>query len=324
MRRSFKTSLIAACMLLAPALVLAQPSEWPSKLVKIVVNWSAGGQVDILARTAGEKMAHAFNQPFIIENKPGAGGLIGASQVAHAPADGYTLLFTIDNPLTITPNLMKAMPFDPLKDLKPIALFGETAMVLVVNPKLGVKSVADFVQLAKKKNLFYPSAGVGSAGQMANEKFSLATGIKMTHVPHQGNTAAVQAMIVGDVQGGLLGVSASMLQNIKAGKLVALAVSSLERLPELPEVPTLNESGYKGFQILYSMYMLAPAQTPDAVAKKIYEQLRAMASDADVKKRFEMMSIELKVGDGEMARKRIAADLATWHQVAKQAKVEME
>ncbi len=266
------------------AAVLAMPAfaeTWPARPIKLVVPFPAGSSPDIIGRLVAEPLATALGQPVVIDNKPGAGGNLGTGIVAKAAPDGYTLLFTIQGPLVTAPLLSKSPSYDPAKELAPITLVATSPNLLVVDPKLGADTLADFVRIAqsRKGELNYGSVGIGSASHLAMELFKSRAGIDLVHVPYQGFPQIVNAILAGQVQAAFM-VPGIAMGNVRAGKLRGLAVSTLGRSSALPEFPTLAEQGYPGFEAISWQAVLAPAKTPVAIVDRVSRELvRIVRSD---------------------------------------------
>ena len=301
----------------------AHAQSYPSKPIRMVVNFPAGGPLDLLARLVAEKLSAALKQPVVVDNRAGAGGNIGADAVAKAAPDGYTVLMSVDSAFTLNPLVYPKMPFDPDKDLKPVAQVGEFQQVLVVPSKVEAKSVAELVALAKKQRLTYASAGSGSPGQLSFEYLLERAGATMDHVPYKGAAPAVTALLGGEVDAGFI-VLAGALPNIKAGKLRPLAVSSLARSPALTDVPTIAESGYPGFDATFSFYMMAPAATPDAVVKTLHDQVVQALQAPDVRQKLTELTIEPVVRGPQEAAARIRADRTKWGVIVKKANIKVD
>lgn len=276
MQRRHLLQAVAASWAL-PALAQA----WPNRPIKLVVPFPGGSSPDIIARAIAEPLAASLGQPVVIDNRPGAGGNIGTGAVAKAEPDGYTLLFTIQGPLVTAPLLSSKLAYDPVKELQPIGLVATSPNVLVVDPKLGAQTLADFVRIAKERKgqLNYGSVGNGSAAHLAMESFKQRAGIDLVHVPYQGFPQVVNAILAGQVQAGFMVPGIAMGQ-VRAGKLKALGVTSPGRVGSLPELPTLAESGYAGFEAISWQAMLAPARTPAAIVQRLSTELvRIIRSD---------------------------------------------
>ena len=271
---------------------LAFSQAYPNKPVRIVVPFTPGSATDTLARTYGQKLSEMWNQPVVVENKPGAGGTIGAAFVAKSTPDGYTLLVH-SAAQAYNPSIYASLTYDTVKDFVDIAALGGQPNVLVVAPSLGVKSVAELIALAKKKpgELNYASAGSGSGTHINGEKFKLAAGIDVLHVPYKGTPEALTDTIAGRVTYYFAPISAA-LPFVREGKLVALAVSTAKRASALPNVPTVAESGLPGFDYSLWVGIFAPAGTPPAIVDKIARDVRLAAQAADVKERFATLGAE--------------------------------
>jgi len=279
---------------LAVALVggTAHAQQWPTKPVRIVVPFTAGSATDILARTFGKTLQEAWGQPVVIDNRPGAGGTIGAGVVAHSAPDGYTLLVHSAG-YAVNPWIYPGLPYDTTKDFTEIAPLGGQPNVLVVAPESGIKSVRELIALAKEKpgTLNYGSAGTGSGTHVNAEKFKLATGIDVVHVPYKGTPEALNDTMAGRVTYFFSPISAALPQ-IKAGKLVALGVSSAQRSSVLKDVPTLAESGLPGFDYNLWVAMFGPAGMPADLVERINRDVARAADSAEVKERLAALGAE--------------------------------
>jgi tripartite-type tricarboxylate transporter receptor subunit TctC len=295
-------SSLATCTTL-PA--LAQ-DNYPTKAVKIVNNFPPGGPADVLARSLGQVLADRFKQPFIVENKPGAGGNIGADAVAKSSADGYTVLFGIDTTFTVNPHIYgKSMPFKT-GDLKPLIILASSGMTVAVNPASGIKSMKDFFATGKGKGLNLSSAGSGAPGHLAAEVLSDAVpGIKITHIPYKGNTPAVSAILAGEVDGGVL-ATPGLVPYIKAGKITGLAVTSSRRSSLAPDLPTVVELGLKELQQEILYVAMVPAATPDAVLQSLQQVMAEGLKRADIQTRLAALDMVVEGQTGAAAQKRLA------------------
>ncbi|MEO6363045.1 MAG: tripartite tricarboxylate transporter substrate binding protein [Caldimonas sp.] len=298
--------LMAFCLtatLLAPAALAQAQNAYPDKPVKFITNFPAGGPLDILGRTLASPLQAELKQPFVVDNRPGAGGNIGADAVAKSAADGYTVLLSIDTPFTINPHVYASMPFQP-GDLKPLMIFSSSGLTFGVVPDLDAKTLPDFIALAKKRELNFSSAGNGSPGHIAAEIFAKEAGVKIVHVPYKGNAPAVTALLSKEVQAGIL-ATPGLAPHVQAGKVKALAVTGRQRSPVLPEVPTVGELGLPKleFEVLY--LAMVPAATPEPVVEKLRGALRAALSTPEVKSRLASLDM-LALGEtGKAAADRI-------------------
>lgn len=259
----------------------AGAQAWPSRPIKLVVPFPPGSSPDIVARLVAEPLGQALGQTVVVDNRPGAGGNIGTGAVAKAEPDGYTFLFTIQGPLVTAPLLSKSLNYDPVRDLAPVTLVATSPNVLVVDPKLGARTLEDFVRVAKQKKgeLNYGSVGIGSASHLAMELFKARAGIDIVHVPYQGFPQIVGAILSGQVQAAFM-VPGIAIGQIRAGKLNALGVTTLTRSASLPDMPSLVEQGYPGFEAISWQAVLAPAGTPKAIVERVSNELvRIIKSD---------------------------------------------
>ncbi|MFT3664712.1 Bug family tripartite tricarboxylate transporter substrate binding protein [Piscinibacter sp.] len=276
-RHLLRGAAAAAASLALPAFAQA----WPSRPIRFVIPFPPGSSPDLIGRLIAEPLGVALGQPVVIDNKPGAGGNVGTGAVAKAEPDGYTLLFTIQGPLVTAPLLSKSLPYDPARELAPVTLVATSPNLLVVDPRLGAQTLADFVRVAqaRKGELNYGSVGNGSAAHLAMELFKSRAGLDLVHVPYQGFPQVVNAILAGQVQAGFMVPGIAMGQ-VRAGKLRGLAVSTLGRSSALPEFPTLAEQGYAGFEAISWQAVLAPAKTPAAIVERVSRELvRIIRSD---------------------------------------------
>ena len=281
-------------MLALCASTVALPQDWPSRPVHLVVPYAPGGPVDLSARLIAPKLQQALGQPVVVENKPGAGGNIGADFVAKSSPDGHTLVMGAIATHAINPALYPKLAYDPVRDFRHIALLVQVPNVLVVNNELPARSVAELVALAKRQpgKLDFASGSTGSTGHLAGELFKQMTGTELVHVPYKGSAPAVADLLAGRVHL-MFDNLASAAPNIQAGKLRALAVTTVRRSSFLPELPTLDESGLKGFEMTTWWGLMAPGKTPQPVVDRIsQEALRAIESP-DLRERWRAMGSEL-------------------------------
>jgi len=296
--------------------VLAQ-GAYPSKSVKIVVPYPPGGTNDSVARLLAQRLGERMGQPFIVENKPGASGNLGAELVARSPADGYTLvLVTMGH--TIHPSLYKNLRYDIRTDLAPITELTSGPALLMVNPALGINSVKDLIARAKARpgELNFTSAGNGSSTHLATEYFDSQAGIKMTHIPFNGSAPAMMDVIAGNSQV-VMDMMYSAMPQVKGGKLKAIAQTGAKRSPALPDVPTVAEAGLPGFEVTVWNGLMAPAGTPKDVIARLNTEIRHELDSADFKERLAAQGYEPAGNTPEQFGKLIAADIERWSKVVK-------
>ena len=310
MHRKFLTAFALA--LIAP---LAWAQDYPTKPIKLITPYPPGGPTDVLARVVSPKLAERLGQPVVIDNKPGASGMIGADQVAKAAPDGYTLLANASIHV-INPSLYKDPPYDAIKDFAPVSLIAEVPLVLVVNPKLGVKTVKELIAKAKGKPLNFASSGNGSAPHLAGEGFKIATGADMMHIPYKGSGPAITDLIGGQVDLMFDSLPSSM-PYIKSGRIVAIAVSTKKRSSALPDVPTVAESGVPGFDVSTWYGIWAPAATPPAIVKKVSSEVAAVVRMPDVKARLHELGAEPVGNTPEEFTAYNRSELAKWAKIVK-------
>jgi tripartite-type tricarboxylate transporter receptor subunit TctC len=269
----------------------AAAQSWPAKPVRVVVPLGAGGFADVPARILAPHLGQQLGGAFVVENRPGAGSTIGADHVAKADPDGYTWLFTA-TPHVISAHLYKSLPYDPLKSFTPVGRVAAGPYVLVVHPSLGVKSVAELIAAAKAApgKIDYASSGNGSAQHLVTALFAKSAGIRLNHIPYKGSSGATQDLLGGRVKVNFAGVP-NVLNHVRAGKLIALGVSTSERWPDLPDVPTIAEAGVPGFDATLWLCMLAPAGTPDALVQRVSGALDKALQDPEVLKQLRVAGI---------------------------------
>jgi tripartite-type tricarboxylate transporter receptor subunit TctC len=305
-------------------LVRAQDAagDYPNQTVRIVVGFTPGGAPDITARIIAEKLSEAWKRPVIVENKPGAGGAVAARYVAEAAADGATLL-SITNAHAVAPAINANLPYDTVKDFAGISMTSIAPNWILVSPALNVHSLKELVALAKDKpnQLDFGSAGVGSFMHFAAAMFNDRMGIQAQHVPYKGPPEALADTVAGRVQYVVSPIGAA-LGLVRAGKLVALAVTGKERLAEFPDVPTVAESGYPGFELMTWTGLLAPARTPPAIVDKINAAVGAILKEPEVQAKFEGISVVPTASSPAEFDKRIADAVAEYTAAARKAGIE--
>lgn len=297
----------------------ASAQGFPSKQVTIIVPFSAGGSVDVVARTLGKHMSAAWRQPVLIMNRPGASGNIGAALVARAAPDGYTLLCG-STALSISPSSYKKLKYDVLKDLAPISQLVATPNLLVVHPVIPAKSVRELVALARAKPdlLTAASAGAGTSAHFSLELFKTMAGVKIRHIPYKGAAPSSIAVVSGEVDMALLPIVA-VVPLVKAGRLRALGVTTLTRSPALPDIPTISEAGVKGYEAASWSAMLAPAGTPRSVINTVHAAIVAALASAEVKSLLAKLGGRPIGSSPEEFARTLRAEIAKWRNVAKRA-----
>jgi tripartite-type tricarboxylate transporter receptor subunit TctC len=278
--------------MLAAAAVQAQSvaSAYPTKPIRFVVPFPPGGPLDIMARGIGQKLTESWGQPVVVDNRPGAGGSLGAELVAKAPGDGYTLLMGAVSTHAINPHLYARIGYDPFKDFVPVALVAEVPNILVVNPSVPANSVQELVALAKAKPgyLNFGSGSTGSTGHLAGELFKSLAGVDMVHIPYKGGAPAMQDLLGGQVQL-MFDNLANSLPQVKAGKLRALAVTTSTRSAAMPDLPTVNEAGVKGFDLSTWFGVFVPAGTPPDIVAKLNAGIVAALDSRELTERLSAM-----------------------------------
>ena len=316
-------SLVLSCAALSATAALA--AQYPDKPIRMIVPAAAGGAADTLARMIGRGLTEKFGQPVVIENKPGAAAIVGMSAIAKAPADGYTLGMTFSGAMSINPSLYQQLPYDPVKDFAPITIVAVSPLVIAVSPKLGPKSLGEFLALAKKDpgKLTFGSAGTGSTQHLSMELLKSTANVDMLHVPYKGSSAALV-----DVQSGLISAvsdnAITLVPLIQSGQLVPLAVETAQRIQSLPQVPTVAEAGYPGFQAAGWYGLLAPAGTPQPIVAQLNAALREMVDKPDFTQWLRQQGMEPQTDTPEGFGRYIGQEKDKWAQVIKTAKVPLQ
>ena len=311
--------------LLLAFMVVAQAQDYPSRAVKIVAPFGAGGLADVLARAVGAKLHGSLGQPFVVENRPGAGGNVGADAVARAEPDGYTLLLTSAGILTINEFLYPKMPFDPASAFVPITVVADMPMLLVVRNNLEARDVKSFMALAKSApgGLFFGSPGHGTTGHLGMELFMHATGLKLNHVPYKSAAEAVKAALAGDTAA-MFDNPPTVMAQIKAGGLRALGVAARQRIPQLPDVPTISEGGVPGFEATSWFGLAAPAKTPRAIVDKLAAETAKALKDPEMQKRFGAVGARLVGNTPDQFAKMVVEERARWGNVIRSAGIKLQ
>jgi tripartite-type tricarboxylate transporter receptor subunit TctC len=309
--------LLAACaLILAAAGGNAAAQDYPSRPIRLVIPFAAGGMTDIVGRVLGQKYSDLLKQPVVIENKPGAASTIGTDFVAKSVPDGYTLAM-ISTTHVIGPWLYKNLPYDALKDFAPIAKLIDGPYVLVVNPKVPAKNVAELVSLAKAQpgKLDYASSGNGSTQHLTGALFGQLAGVQINHVPYKGSAQAMQDLIGGQVALEFVGIP-GILPQLKAGRIRALAVTTAKRAPDLPEVPTMEEAGVKGYVATSWLGLVAPAKTPKNVLLILEQATNKALADPQARKTLAGAGVEVSTGSAAEFEQLLRSEYEKWGKVA--------
>jgi tripartite-type tricarboxylate transporter receptor subunit TctC len=319
-----KRLLIALFVSLASASSLAQQT-YPARPVRIVAPFAPGGLADVLSRAVGERLQKQLGQPFVVENRPGAGGNIGADLVARAEPDGYTLLMSSAGILTINQFLYTAMPFDPAAALIPVSVVADMPMLLVVRRELAARDVREFLALARGTpgGLFYGSPGHGTTGHLGMELFMHATGVKLQHVPYKSAAEAVQAALAGQTQA-MFDNPPTVMAQIRAGGLRALGVAARQRIPQLPDVPTIAESGVPDFEASSWFGLVAPARTPPPLVERLAAETAKAVQDPEMRARFDQLGARLVGNSPSEFAHLVARERASWSEVIKSAGIKLQ
>jgi tripartite-type tricarboxylate transporter receptor subunit TctC len=295
----------------------ALPQTYPSKPVKVIVSFTAGSATDILARLMAEQFTRSMGQPFVVENKPGAGGSVGTEQAKNAAADGYTLVMAGSGPFGINPAVYAKLPYDPVKDFELIGNMVLTPQVLVVGAQQPYKTLAELVALARAKpgDIAFASLGNGSTSHLTMEAFQSAAGVKLNHIPFKG-TGDAQAQLIGGQIPLMSDTVSGVMAQVKAGKLRALGVAIPQRSPHLPDVPTVAEQGYRGFESVGWVGLAAPAKTPKAVLDKLSAELKKMMADPAVNEKLLALGFTPVSDTPEQFAAWVKSEIAKWKKVA--------
>ncbi|QWD91677.1 tripartite tricarboxylate transporter substrate binding protein [Polynucleobacter sp. MWH-Braz-FAM2G] len=297
---------------------------WPTKPIKIIVGYSAGGATDVLTRLISVNMSNTLGQSIVVENRPGANSNVGAEIVARSPADGYTLYaFSIAN--TINASLYPKLSYDPIKDFEPVGMIAKIPNILVVNPNIPVKTVADYVRYAKdsKDGVTFASSGSGSSIHLSGEMFKMQSKVQMLHIPYKGSAPAVTDLLGGQVES-MFDNAPSALPHIQSGKLRPIAVTSAQRSPYLPDVPTIAESGYPGFDVQSWFALVAPAGTPKPIIKQLNAALNKALNSPEVRQRLQELAATPEPGTPEKMAAFEAAEVKRWREVVKESGAKAE
>jgi tripartite-type tricarboxylate transporter receptor subunit TctC len=310
-------SLLALAAVLAISTAAAQ--QYPTKPVKIVVAFTAGGTTDIMARMLAQKLTEKFRQPFVIENKPGAGGNLGTETVVRAPADGYTLIINSVGPMAVNPSLYKSLPYNPLTDLVAVAQISDVPNVLVVHPSLKVNDLKGLIAYAKSKpgQLNYSSTGIGTSSHLSSFMLASRAGFEATHVPYKG-AEALKDLLAGRIQF-MFATIPSVIQHIKAGTLVAIGVSSAKRSRSMPDVPTIAESGFPGFEAGSWFGVFTPRGTPPDVVAALNKATNEAIAEKSIEARMIEEGADPAAGTPERFGAFVRSEFEKWRTVVKES-----
>lgn len=321
MKRS-KSLFMGAVLALSVFAALAQ--SYPTKPVKLIVPFAPGGFTDVVARILGQKLSASMGQQFVIENKAGAGSIIGTDFVAKAAPDGYTLVM-VSTTHVISPWIYRSMPYDPIKSFTVVSKLVDSPYVLLINPKVPAKDVKEFISLAKAApdTIHYASSGNGSAQHLMGGLFVSMTGAKLKHVPYKGSGGAATDLVAGVVESSFAGVPNALAQ-VPQGRLKALAVTTSKRIPQLPDVPTMQEAGVAGYDASVWLALLAPAGTPRDIVVKLNTEIGKLMASADTKKALYDAGVEVAPSSPEAMSDYMVKEMDRWGKVVKEAGIKLE
>ncbi len=307
---------ISALLIAAPQGTFAQ--SYPTKPIRLLVPYAAGGATDIMARVVAQKLSENLGQQMVVENRPGAGGNIAADAVAKAEPDGYTLFFGSTGPLVINPSLYAKLSFEPVKDFAPIGLVGDMPLFLVVPVSQPVHSIKDLIALAKAKpgQLNYASSGVGGTTHLAMELFKTTAGVDILHIPYKGTAAGVADMLAGNIQV-MFDVMATSGPHVKTGKLRFIGVTTTKRSAFAPDVPTIADAGFPGFEATFWTGFLAPAGTPREIINKLSAELAKVIALPELRERFATLGMEPRTSNPEQFAAFIRSETVKWAKVVR-------
>jgi len=312
-----------AALAAALACAGAFAQDYPSKPITFVVPFAAGSATDQLARSLGQGVTEATKQSVVVDNKPGASGFLAAQQVAKAPADGYTVLISTNTTHAANEHLFKSLPYDPVKDFAPVTLLGKGGQIMIVNPKVEAKSVAEFVALAKKNPGKLSFGSGSSSSRIAGELLQQMAGIQVLHVPYKSNPLAITDLLGGTIDM-MITDTATGLPQVKGGKVRALGVTALKRSPLAPDIPTIDEAGVKGYEMGYWFAAYLPAKTPPAVVKRLHELLVAATKGGPAVKFYESTGVDAATSTPEELAKFQTAESQKWGRIVKAANITPE
>ena len=322
MKKASKSLFMGSVLALSMSAALAQ--SYPTKPVKLIVPFAPGGFTDVVARILGQKLSASMGQQFVIENKAGAGSIIGTDFVAKAAPDGYTLVM-VSTTHVISPWIYRSMPYDPIKSFTVVSKLVDSPNVLLVNPKVPAKDVKEFIALAKAApdTIHYASSGNGSAQHLMGGLFVSMTGAKLKHVPYKGSGGAATDLVAGVVESSFAGVPNALAQ-VPQGRLKALAVTTSKRIPQLPDVPTMQEAGVAGYDASVWLALLAPAGTPRDIVVKLNTEIGKLMASADTRKALYDAGVEVAPSTPEAMSEYMVKEMDRWGKVVKDSGIKLE
>ena len=310
---------VAAALIALTPLAAAQGQNYPTRPVTLIAPWAAGGAVDTVARIVAPKLSERLGKPVVVENRPGGGSTIGTAAGAKAPPDGHTLGIPGSGSMAISPAMYKSLPYDPVKDIVPIALIGRVPFVLIVNPSLPIRSIPDLLKYAKEHKINYGSGGAGSPHHLYAEMFKGMTGIEMTHIPYKGSADAIKDVVAGHIQI-LFSDPAPALPLIRGGKVRPLGVTTLARWSVAPEIPTLNEAGVPGFDAAGWFMVAGSAGTPKPIVERLHAEFKAIMGLPEVKQLVDRTGVVPIVSPSlDALQKFVVTEKERWGKVVRQA-----
>ena len=326
---SINAGLIRGAAALAVAAALASPAQaqddarnYPNKPVRIVIGLAAGGGIDVITRVVAQKLSESLGQPVLVENKPGASGIIGAEFVAKAPADGYTLMMAPSGPMVFNAVMFPKLPYSPVKDFAPVAMVASFPLIAVVNAATPIKTMRDLVDFARANPAKANYAASTAAFQLTTELFNIQAGIRMENITYKGTNESLTAVMAGDVLT-TIADSGPASGAIRGGKVRALAVTSARRMAAFPEVPTMAEAGFPQLDVQLWAGLFAPAGTPAAIVRKLEDEVGRALRTAEVQQRFATLTVNGGGASGAELGPLIAAEIARWSDVAKKANIKL-
>jgi tripartite-type tricarboxylate transporter receptor subunit TctC len=316
--------LLAALAIAAAPAQGAAPAPYPNKFVRFIVPYAPGGSSDVLARTLGQKLDNTLGQTFIVDNRPGAGSMIGTNIAAKSAPDGYTIILS-DMPHTINPSIYLKVPYDPIKDFSPISIIGVSPMFLFANVSVQAQNVKDFIALAKTQpgKIAIASGGTGATTHLMAELLQSNAGIQLIHVPYKGAGPALTDVVAGQIPVTFTSMATAASQ-VKSGRLRILGVTSAKRLPAFPNVATFAESGVPGMVVEHWWGVMAPAGVPRPIIEKLHGAIVTAVNSPDLRERFATLAVEPRTNTPQEFRALLASDVKRWARVVKDAGIKLE